>query len=232
MSHQPTPVILIIEDEAQIRRFLRASLGAHQYTLLEAANGKDGIIEATSHLPDAILLDLGLPDMDGLEIIQRLREWSSVPIIVISARGQERDKVAALDAGADDYLTKPFGMEELIARLRAVMRRTQKIPGQEDSAILELDDLKIDLSKRQIFAQGKEIRLTPVEYKLLAVFARHAGKVITHKQLMQEVWGPEYHDEGQNLRVAVYQLRHKIEMDPARPKHLVTEAGVGYRLRD
>ena len=224
-------IVLVIEDEPQIRRFLRATLETQGYTLLEATTGRDGLTEAVSSQPELILLDLGLPDMDGLEVIQRLREWCSTPIIVISARGQERDKVAALDAGADDYLTKPFGVGELTARLRVALRRASRVEGREDNTIVEAGELKIDLLNREIFLAGKEIHLTPIEFKLLSVLVRHAGKVLTHRQLIKDVWGPHYSDESQNLRVAVYALRHKIELDPAKPQHLITEAGVGYRLR-
>jgi two-component system KDP operon response regulator KdpE len=225
------PVILVIEDEPQIRRFLRATLGSQGYTLLEATTGQEGLTEAASHPPDIVLLDLGLPDMDGLEVLRRLREWSTVPIIIISARGQEHDKVAGLDSGADDYLTKPFGVAELMARLRVAMRHSNRRPGELSDAVFITGELKVDLARRLVHAGEKEIRLTPIEFKLLALLVKHAGKVLTHRQILKEVWGPNYAEESHYLRVFVHQLRHKLETDPARPKYLITEAGVGYRLR-
>jgi two-component system KDP operon response regulator KdpE len=223
------PTILLIEDEPQIRRFLRATLGSQGYTLLEAGTGKEGLAEAASYTPEIVLLDLGLPDMDGLEVIRRLREWTAVPIIIISARGQERDKVAALDMGADDYLTKPFGVAELMARIRVAMRRGLR--GEDGEAVFVSGQLKVDLAKRLVYVAEQEIRLTPLEFKLLAELVKHAGKVITHRQLLKAVWGPNYTEDSHYLRVFVHQLRHKLEPDPANPKWLVTEAGVGYRLR-
>ncbi|MCY3022412.1 MAG: response regulator [Planctomycetota bacterium] len=223
------PTVLAIEDEAQIRRFLRATLGSEGYTLLEAETGEQALTEAASYPPDLILLDLGLPDMDGLEVIRRLRQWTSVPVIIISARGQEQDKVAALDAGADDYLTKPFGVAELMARIRVALRHANRT--EDESAVFESGDLKVDLARRLVFVGGQEVHLTPIEFKLLALLAKHAGKVLTHRQVLKEVWGPNYADDSHYLRVFVHQLRHKIEADPAQPKHLITEAGVGYRLR-
>ncbi len=226
------PNILIIEDEPQIRRFLRTSLGSQGYTLLEATTAKEGLSEAAAHPPDIVLLDLGLPDMDGLEVITRLREWMTAPIIIISARGQERDKVAALDSGADDYLTKPFGVGELMARLRVALRHSSKTQSSEAQTVVEIGNLKIDLSKRLVFLKGKELKLTPIEFKLLTLLVKHVGKVLTHRQISQEVWGPHYAEENHSLRVFVHQLRQKIETDPAQPKYLITEAGVGYRLRE
>jgi two-component system KDP operon response regulator KdpE len=225
------PTILIIEDEPQIRRFLRATLGSQGYTLLEATTAQEGLSEAASHPPDIVLLDLGLPDMDGLEVIARLREWTPVPIIIISARGQEHDKVAALDSGADDYLTKPFGVAELMARVRVAMRHANRTPTESADAVFRTGELEVDLAHRLVHVGEKEIRLTPIEFKLLALLVKHAGKVLTHRQILKEVWGPNYADESHYLRVFVHQLRHKVEADPARPKYLVTEAGVGYRLR-
>ena len=221
--------ILIIEDELPIRRFLRTSLTNHHYHIWEAANGSEGIAQASLHPVDIVILDLGLPDMDGLQVIERLREWSRIPIIILSARGQENDKIAALDAGADDYLTKPFGVGELIARIRVALRHSA--PGEKTEAIFTAGDLRVDFAKRQVFLAETEIHLTPTEYDLLAVLIRYAGKVVTHKQLLTEVWGASYANETQILRVHMMQLRHKIERDPARPRYLVTELGVGYRLR-
>ena len=227
----PRITILIVEDEQPIRRFLRAALGNEDYMLLEATTAQEGLSEAASHPPDIVLLDLGLPDMDGLEVIRRLREWTSVPIIIISARGQETDKVAALDAGADDYLTKPFGVSELLARIRVALRHGRRGDSAEETSIHQFGELKIDLSRREVKVAEKEIRLTPIEFKLLALLAKHAGKVLTHRQLLKDVWGPHYAEESNYLRVFVHQLRRKLEADPARPKYLVTDAGVGYRLR-
>ena len=226
--------ILIIEDEQAIRRFLRASLNSEGYDLTEAEDGKAGLKFVTSQPPDLIILDLGLPDMDGLEIIRQVREWSTVPIIVLSARGQEKDKVAALDAGADDYLTKPFGVRELLARMRVTLRRATRIGdnAQTEETFFESGDLKVDLAARQVLAAGREIHLTPIEYKLLITLIRHAGKVLTHSFLLKEVWGPGYSQDVQYLRVFMAGLRRKIEADPAQPKYLTTEQGVGYRLVD
>ncbi|MGD0090467.1 MAG: response regulator [Planctomycetota bacterium] len=226
---EPAPVVLVIEDEAQIRRFLRATLGSEGYVLLEAENGQQGLLEAASKPPDLVLLDLGLPDMDGLEVIRRLREWTAVPIIIISARGQEQDKVAGLDAGADDYVTKPFSVPELMARIRVARRHTDRT--EDETAVFVSGGLKVDLARRLVFTDDREVRLTPIEFKLLAILVKHAGKVLTHRQLLKEVWGPTYAEDSHYLRVFVHQLRHKLESDPARPKYLVTEAGVGYRLR-
>ena len=227
----PAPVVLVIEDEPQIRRFLRATLGSQGYTLIEAVSGEEGLTEAASHPPDIVLLDLGLPGIDGLEVVRRLREWSAVPIIIISARGQEHDKVAGLDAGADDYLTKPFGVAELMARVRVAMRHSNRTLGDSADSVFVNGDLKVDLARRNVSVGEKEIRLTPIEFKLLALLVKHAGKVLTHRHILKEVWGPNYAEESHYLRVFVHQLRHKLETDPARPKYLVTEAGVGYRLR-
>jgi two-component system KDP operon response regulator KdpE len=224
------PLILVIEDEPQIRRFLRAALTSHGYRLIEAESGNDGIAQTTLHQPELILLDLGLPDMDGLEVTRRLREWSQVPIVVLSARGQEQDKVAALDMGADDYLTKPFGVAELLARMRVALRHSARVEPAEASPVFVTGSLRVDLLRRQVFVDNQEVHLTPIEYKLLAALVRHAGKVLTHRQLLQEVWGPAYSTESHYLRVYMGQLRHKLEADPARPRYLRTEPGVGYRL--
>jgi len=225
------PVVLLVEDDAPIRRFLRAALPAHGYRLLEAETAADGLNQAATRAPEVILLDLGLPDLDGLEFIARVREWSALPIIVLSARGLERDKVAALDAGADDYLTKPFGVEELLARLRVAIRHRAGKAG-DAAATITLGDLSIDLAGHLVRLSGREVRLTPTEFRLLAVLARHAGKVVTHRQLLVEVWGPGSAGNTHYLRVQMHGLRHKLESEPARPRYLITEPGVGYRLRD
>jgi two-component system KDP operon response regulator KdpE len=225
------PLLLLIEDEPQMRRFLRASLGSHGFRLLEADSAAEGTRLAASHNPEVILLDLGLPDGDGIALANRLREWSRTPIIVISARGLEADKVAALDAGADDYLTKPFGVNELLARIRVALRHAQQAAGAT-APVIELGPLRIDLVRRQVTLEEREVRLTPIEYRLLALLAQNAGKVLTHRQMLREVWGPGHAEETHYLRVYMAQLRRKIEADPARPERLVTEPGVGYRLRD
>jgi len=228
----PAPAVLLVEDDPQIRRFLRATLPAHGFRLLEAATGGDGLAQAGTRTPEVILLDLGLPDLDGIEFIERLREWSSIPIIVLSARGLERDKVAALDAGADDYLTKPFGTEELLARLRVALRhRAAGGPGSAAGAVFTTGELRVDLAGHIVRLGDREVRLTPTEFKLLAVLVRHAGKVVTHRQLLIEVWGPGAAANTHYLRVQMHGLRHKLEATPARPRFLITEPGVGYRLR-
>jgi two-component system KDP operon response regulator KdpE len=223
--------VLVIEDEPQMRRFLRPALEGQGYRVVEAGTAREGLALASSHNPDLVILDLGLPDGDGVEVTQRLREWSTVPIVVVSARGQERDKVAALDAGADDYLTKPFGTGELFARLRVANRHSAGLRAEAGEPVFEAGGLKVDVSGRQVYRDGQEIHLTALEYKLLATLVRHAGRVVTHRQLLKEVWGPSSVNETQYLRVYMAQLRHKIEKDPARPALLVTETGVGYRLR-
>ncbi len=221
------PHVLLIEDELPIRRFLRAALAA-SYRLSEAETGADGLRLAAQQPPDVIILDLGLPDLDGIEVTRRLREWSVTPIIVLSARGQDLDKVAALDAGADDYLTKPFSMTELQARIRVALRR--RAIADAPAAQIQIGALAVDLVGRQVSVAGQEIHLTPIEYGLLSALARHCGRVVTHQQLLREVWGPGYAEETQYLRVYVGQLRRKIEADAARPRYLLTEPGVGYRL--
>jgi two-component system, OmpR family, KDP operon response regulator KdpE len=225
------PLVLLVEDEPQMRRFLRAALTGHGYKLVEAETGVSGLTEAATRNPEVILLDLGLPDLDGLEVTRRLREWATTPIIVISARGQEKDKVAALDAGADDYLTKPFGVGELLARIRVALRHRDAQAGAPEEPVFTLGPIRVDLAKRQVFVGEDEKHLTPTEYRLLTTLLRHAGKVLTHRQLLKEAWGPPYAGETQYLRVYMGQLRHKLEPDPARPRYLVTEPGVGYRLR-
>lgn len=227
--HEAT--VLLIEDEAEIRRFLRTSLPAHGYRLYEATTGLDGLAQAKARNPDIILLDLGLPDVDGTEVIRQVREWSTIPILVLSAREQEQAKVAALDLGADDYVTKPFGVNELLARMRAALRHIAGPPGEPAEPVFTLGDLKVDLGRRQVLVSAKEIHLTPIEYKLLTTLIRYAGKVMTHRQLLKEVWGPLHVEEGHYLRVYMRQLRNKLEKNPAYPRYLVTELGVGYRLR-
>jgi two-component system KDP operon response regulator KdpE len=224
-------IVLVVEDEAPIRRFLKAALEAQEFKLLEATTGAQAIAMAASHNPDIILLDLGLPDIDGLEVIQRIREWSHTPIIVISARGKDQEKVAGLDAGADDYLAKPFSVEELSARMRVAIRRlTQSRIGQE-GPIFQTGDLRVDLAGRMVWLAGQEIHLTPIEFKLLSVLVRHRGRVITQGQLLKEVWGHGSDEQAHYLRNYIHHLRHKLETDPARPVYLATEPGVGYRLR-
>lgn len=223
----PEPLILLVEDEPQMRRFLRVSLEGSGYRYLEAGTGQEGLTLAAQHRPDAILLDLGLPDMDGLQVVARLREWSQTPVIVISARGQETDKVDALDAGADDYLTKPFGTRELLARIRVALRHAG---AEAEQPVFVLDRWRVDLAKRQVLVEGKEVHLTPLEYSLFTTLIRHAGKVVTHRQLLKEVWGGAAGAQPLYLRVYMTQLRHKLEEEPSRPKYLQTEPGVGYRL--
>lgn len=229
MSQEAT--ILLIEDEPEIRRFLRTTLPAHGFRLCEAATGRDGLIEAKARNPDLILLDLGLPDLEGSEVIRQVREWTATPIIVLSARDQEQVKVAALDLGADDYVTKPFGVNELLARMRTALRHAARPEGEGGDSVFTLGDVRVDLGRRQVFVSDQEIHLTPIEYKLLTTLVRHAGKVVTHRQLLKEVWGPLHVEEGHYLRVYMRQLRNKIEARPAHPRYLVTELGVGYRLR-
>jgi len=224
------PKVLIVDDEPQIRRFLRASLQSHDYTVVEAENGKEAVRVCTVQNPDLLILDLGLPDMDGLDVIKLVREWSKVPIIVLSIRSDDADKIEALDRGANDYVTKPFSMGELLARMRAALR-LGRTDGTETGAVVTARDISIDLSKRLITLGGKPVKLSRKEYDLLKILASHPGKVITHQQLLQEVWGPAYVEETQYLRVYIGQLRQKLERDPAAPRWLITEPGVGYRLQ-
>ena len=221
--------IIVIEDEAQIRRFLRTTLTSEGYQVIEAETGKQGLIEAETRKPDLIILDLGLPDMDGVEVVRGLRTWSSVPIIILSARSQEGDKISALDAGADDYLVKPFGVGELLARIRVALRHVfTSTKGEE--GIFSVAELKVDMLHRKITVGDTEVHLTPIEYRLLTVLIKHAGKVLTHRMLLNEVWGPAYVERAHYLRIYMGILRHKLEQDPARPRFLLTEVGVGYRL--
>jgi two-component system KDP operon response regulator KdpE len=226
------PRTLVIEDEPEIRRFLRAALGAQGFEVLEAETGQAGLREAGSSPPDVVILDLGLPDISGFQVIEQLRGWSSVPIVVLSARGREADKVAALDAGADDYLTKPFGVGELLARLRVALRhRAQRAPAAE-LVNFRSGDLSVDLVRRQVRIAGAEVHLTPTEYRLLTTLIKHAGKVLTHRQLLKEVWGPDSTQESHYLRVYINQLRQKLGDEAARPTLIITEPGVGYRLQE
>lgn len=227
----PAPVVLLIEDEPQMRRFLRAALENEAYRLVEVATAREGVAQAAGQNPDIILLDLGLPDGDGIDLTRRLREWSRTPIVVISARGQERDKVAALDAGADDYLTKPFGVGELLARMRVALRHAARAAGEPDQPVFTTGELRVDLEHRRVFVAEREVHLTPTEYKVLLTLVRQAGKVLTHRYLLKEVWGASTVTQTPALRVHMAQLRHKLEKDPAQPRHLLTEPGVGYRLR-
>ena len=226
------PLVLVIEDEPQMRRFLGATLRAHGYHVVEAASARDGLAQASGRNPEVILLDLGLPDLDGLEVAREIRRTAPTPIIVISARGQEQDKVATLDLGADDYLTKPFGVPELLARMRVAIRHSALPPGSLPEPLFQSGELRVDLIRRKVFRDGQETRLTPTEYKLLAALVRCAGRVMTHRQLLQEVWGSNYQEQGHYLRVYMAQLRRKLERDPTRPRVLLTEPGVGYRLRE
>jgi two-component system KDP operon response regulator KdpE len=221
------PRILIIDDEIQIRRFLRFALEASDYRVYEADNGHEGLLSAAKIRPDLILLDLGLSDMTGHEVLSALREWTRTPIIILSVRDSDQDKVAALDGGADDYLTKPFSTDELLARIRAAMRHAQPEP---DEPVLIFGTVQIDLARRLVTRSGEAVKLTPTEYALLKLMARHAGRVLTHQQILREVWGAEYLNETHYLRVYFAQLRHKLEDDPALPSLLITEPGVGYRL--
>ena len=226
---EPSPSVLLIEDEPQMRRFLRASLGSNGYQVFETETGEEGLQQAAARNPDLILLDLGLPDHDGLVVTERLREWATMPIIVISARGKEEDKIRALDAGADDYLTKPFGVGELLARIRVALRHSAR--ADSGASQFTIGNVKVDLGRRQVLVDDIEVHLTPIEYKLLSTLIKHAGRVITHRQLLKEVWGPNSSEQTQYLRVYMGQLRHKLEKNPSRPRYLTTEPGVGYRLR-
>jgi two-component system KDP operon response regulator KdpE len=226
------PVVVLIEDAPEIRRFLRATLVDHGYRLFEAETGQEGLQAAETRQPDLIILDLGLPDIEGLEIIRKLREWTAVPILVLSARGQEADKIAALDAGADDYVGKPFGVGELLARMRVLLRHAERTIREVDEASYEAGDLVVDFARRRVSVKGQDVHLTPIEYRLLTTLIRHSGKVLTHRHLLKEVWGRPYTDQPHYLHVYMGQLRRKIEADPARPRHLLTEPGVGYRLAE
>jgi two-component system KDP operon response regulator KdpE len=228
---RPKPLVLVVEDEPQMRKFIRITLDAQGYRVLEAITAAEAIQQAAAHTPDLVLLDLGLPDADGSDVTHRIREWSPMPIIVISARGKEETKVRALDEGADDYVTKPFGAAELMARIRVALRHAASA-GTAPEAVVEVgEDIRVDLVRRLVVVRGEQVHLTPIEYKLLALLVKHAGMVLTHRQLLEQVWGPGHAHQMQYLRVYMTQLRHKLEKEPAHPKYLVTEPGIGYRLR-
>ncbi len=222
------PIVVLIEDEPQMRRFLRAVLPSHGIELFEAESGEQGLVEVGTRRPDVVILDLGLPGIGGVEVVKRLREWSAVPVIILSARSAEADKIAALDAGADDYLTKPFGMGELLARVRVALRRAART--EDGLQVFTTGPITVDLSTRHVERAGAPVHLTPIEYRLLALLVKHAGKVLTHRHLLKEVWGPSHIDDAHYLRIYMAQLRRKLEEDPTQPRFLITEAGVGYRL--
>ncbi len=225
---EASPAIVVVEDEPQIRRFVRTALEAEGCRVFEADTGERGLIEAGTRKPDLLILDLGLPDRDGVDVVRDLRAWSAMPVLILSARTDETDKVAALDAGADDYLTKPFGVAELLARVRALLRRARAAP--DSGPVVALGDITVDLARRQVERNGESVHLTPTEYRLLAILIANAGRVLTHRQLLREVWGPSHGEDTHYLRVYMTGLRRKLEADPARPRHLRTESGVGYRL--
>lgn len=227
----PNPVIVVIEDDPQMRRFLRTSLSTLKFQVYEADTGRQGLVEAGVRKPDLIVLDLGLPDMDGIEVVKALREWTGLPIIILSARNAEQHKVEALDAGADDYLTKPFGIGELMARIRVALRHSAVNPEYPEDPVFTTGELKVDLIKRLVYVGEREVHLTPIEYRLLSTLVKSAGKVLTHRQLLTEVWGPSYVENSHYLRIYMSQLRQKLEPDPNRMKYLLTESGVGYRLK-
>jgi two-component system KDP operon response regulator KdpE len=226
-AHTHKPAVLVIDDEVQIRRLLRVTLEANGYRVLEAATGSDGIVEAAQRRPDAVVLDLGLPDLDGVTVLKRLREWSRVPVLILTVRDADDEKVAALDSGADDYVTKPFSTAELLARLRVALRHAQPQP---ENAVFRSGGLEVDLSSRRVTVRGKEVKLTPTEYCFLRLLVRNAGRVVTQRQILTEVWGPNAVEQTHYLRVYAAHLREKLEADPARPELILTEPGVGYRL--
>jgi two-component system KDP operon response regulator KdpE len=228
----PNPLVLIIEDEPNMRRFLRTTLRGNAFQVVEAGSAREGIIQAAGRNPEVILLDLGLPDRDGREVARELRRTTRAPIIIPSARGQEHEKVLLLDLGADDYLTKPFGAGELLARIRVALRHAARPPKELEEPVYLSGGVTVDAIRRQVVRDGEEVHLTPTEYKLLATLIRHAGRVLTHRQLLHEVWGANYIEQTHYLRVYMAQLRHKLEQDPTRPRLLLTEAGIGYRLRE
>ncbi len=220
--------ILIVDDEKAIQRFLKSALSGGEFTIYEAGTGQEALAAATQLRPDLIILDLGLPDMDGVEVIRRLREWTNIPVIVLSVREREGDKISALDAGADDYVTKPFGIGELLARMRVALRRSvQEAP----EPVYKIDELEVDLPRRRVLFGGKEVQLTPTEYDVLKLLVTHAGKVLTHRHMLSQIWGPTYLEQPHILRVTISNLRHKLEPEPDRPRYILTEPGVGYRLK-
>ncbi len=224
----PRPTILVIEDEPEIRRFLRASLEAEGYRVAESSTAHRGVIDAGTHRPDVVIVDLGLPDFDGVQVVRQVRQWSAVPILILSARTQERSKIDAFEAGADDYVTKPFGVGELLARIRVALRHAARL--QAGGVVLRFDRAAVDLERRTATRDGEPLHFTPIEFRLLAALARHLGMVVIHRQLLVEVWGPSHAGDTHYLRIYVKQLRDKLELDPLRPRHLVTEIGLGYRL--
>ena len=225
----PAPNVVVVEDEKQIRRFVRSALETEGCRVFEAETGKQGLVEAGTRKPDLVILDLGLPDLDGVEFIRDLRGWSSVPVLILSARSTENDKIVALDAGADDYLTKPFGVGELLARVRAILRRQGK--GDEAGPEVSFGDIQVDLSRRVVMRGGEPVHLTQIEYRLLCLLIANPGKVLTHRHLLREVWGPSFIESNHYLRIYVGRLRQKLEVDPAQPRHFLTETGVGYRFQ-
>ena len=225
---EPVPVVVMVEDEKQIRRFVRTALESEGIRMFDAETGRQGLTEAATRKPDLVILDLGLPDIDGVDFIRELRTWSALPVIVLSARTDEVDKIEALDAGADDYLTKPFGVGELLARVRAALRR--RATGASGESVVTFGAVRVDLANRSVVRAGTPIHLTQIEFRLLSVLASNVGKVITHRQLLRDVWGPSHVEHSHYLRIYMAQLRHKLEDDPARPRYLLTETGVGYRL--
>jgi two-component system KDP operon response regulator KdpE len=227
MSEEKPTVALVIDDEVQIRRLLRLTLEANGYKVYEAATGQDGLLEAAQRRPEIVVLDLGLPDLDGVTVLKRLREWSHAPVLVLSVRDRDEDKIAALDNGADDYVTKPFSTGELLARLRVAQRHVQPAP---ENAVFRSGDLQVDLTARVVTVKNREVKLTATEYALVRLFVRHAGKVLTHRQILREVWGPNSEAQTHYLRVYLGHLREKLEANPAQPEHFITEPGVGYRL--
>lgn len=227
--NEKAPVTLIVEDERQIRRFMRSALESESCRVIESDHGQQALLDAATHKPDLVLLDLGLPDLDGVEFIRTLRTWSRAPVIIVSARSDEQEKIRALDAGADDYLTKPFGVGELLARVRALLRRPQS-HGDGD-VVLRFGEVEVDRARRHVSRAGNDVHLTPIEYRLLGVMLANAGKVLTHRHLLREVWGPGYADSSHYLRIYVGHLRQKLESDPAQPRHFLTETGVGYRFQ-
>ena len=225
------PVIVVIEDDPSIRRFLRTSLSSHGFNVFDAETGKQGLVELGVRKPDLVILDLGLPDMDGVEVIKAMRAWSPVPIIILSARSGEQQKIDALDVGADDYLTKPFGFGELLARIRVALRHATRPQEASQDNVFATGNLKVDLTNRVVSVDEREVHLTPIQYRLLMVLVKNAGKVLTHQQILNEVWGPSYQENAHYLRIYMSQLRQKLEADPTQPKFLLTESGVGYRLK-
>lgn len=225
------PVIVVIEDDPPIRRFLRTSLSTQGFIVYVAESGKQGIVEAGVRKPDLLILDLGLPDMDGVDVIKAVRGWSEIPIIILSARNGEQQKIDALDAGADDYLTKPFGFGELLARIRVALRHAHRTNEQTQNDVFQTANLQMDLLNRIVKIDNQEVHLTPIQYRLLSVLVKHAGKVLTHQQILKEVWGPSYKENSHYLRIYMSQLRQKLEADPTQPKFLLTESGIGYRLK-